>query len=246
MTKEHAIKKLKAIYNNKLALTSGDIAGHLPLFQELTEKIKPQVVIHNGVRDGNSSCAFVIKVLEAGGKQIDIDLTENQDVDQVRIRKELNSDQWEHWVTDVKSIDVINKLQEYKGKVDIFFSDTSHNYQDTLFELIHYTPLLSDKGIMIIHDMDPWDQYPEQSRAIEEWMKDYPQWKAKVQKGCSGIGIFYRDEEHLHGIKCDSDVGNAYPWNNNLEEIEKDNKKCIQEGLLDDMRFWTNIKKIIK
>ena len=61
-------------------------------------------------------------------------------------------------------------------------------------------------GVIITHDMDPWECFPEQSKAVDDWLANNPEWKHKTQKGNNGMTIFYRDESHLCGVKCDVDL----------------------------------------
>ena len=127
--------------------------------------------------------------------------------------------------------DLLMKLQEYKGSVDMWFSDTCHSYSGTMLELKEYSKLLSPKGIFFIHDMDPWTVYREKSRAVDIWLKDNPEWKVKVQKGNNGIAVFYRDEFHLCGIKCDGHVGDEYPWGQDVEKIIEELKILEEKGI---------------
>lgn len=216
---------LKAIYTSKRA-NRNDISGHLPLLYKLTSTIKPRVLIHNGVRDGNSSSAFALAQIENNNKLIEIDKHNVSDIDLVNIRKKC--DNWDFYVKPVEDPAIILKLQKHKGLVDIWFSDTCHSYNGTMFELKTYSKLLSPKGIFLIHDMDPWTSYAEQSRAVDEWLIDNPEWMVQVQKGNNGMAIFYRDEEHLCGVKCDSDLGKGHSY----IELENNKNEILKEVLL--------------
>ena len=226
---ETKIDLLRTIYNVKRSNIYSDIAGHLPLLYKLAQTIKPRVIIHSGVRDGNSCSAFALAQLENGGKLIDIDVLKNSDGDLRKIRD--NTENWEMNINNVQDKDLLIKLQDYKGLVDIWFSDTCHSYNGTKFELEEYTKLLSSKGIILIHDMDPWNSYEGQTKAIEQWMEKNSEWKVKIQKGHNGMAVFYRNEKHLCGVKCDSNVGDEYPWGNDLKLIKKELLKSKESGL---------------
>ena len=223
------IDLLRIMYNIKRIKTHGDIAGHLPFLYRIASTLKPNIIIHSGVRDGNSCAAFALAQLENGGKLIDIDENKNSDEDLVKIRD--NTENWTMEQTKVENEDLLMKLQEYKGSVDMWISDTCHSYSGTMLELKEYSKLLSPKGIFFIHDMDPWTVYREQSRAVDIWLKDNPEWKVKVQKGNNGIAVFYRDEFHLCGIKCDGHVGDEYPWGQDVEKIIEELKILEEKGI---------------
>ena len=232
------LKRLKFIYDVK-RISDTDIAGHVPLIYKLASKIKPRVIIQNGVRNGNSGISLAIAQLENNNLLVDIDLVDLMDGDMREIRNTV-PDNWINFIGNVQSTDILAELQEYKGKVDLFFSDTSHNYEDTIFELEHYMPLLSPTGIMLMHDMDPWNRYKGQAKALDEYFSKRPEWNWCVQTGNNGIGIFYRDEEHLHGIKCNNDIG-IWPYGQDFKKIIDSTNKLKKEGILENLTYGPNV-----
>lgn len=201
------IEKITDIYNEKCSKHNSDIAGHLPLLYNLTKTLKPSVIIQAGIRDGNSGSAFAKASLEEGLTLVDIDTNELGDNRLLEIRSDEDKWHFHQGRTDDKKI--VQDIQKYKGKVGIFFTDTSHNYNDTKFELDTYSKLLSPEGIILIHDMDPWDCYPNQTRAVEEFLEENSKWKYTVQKGNFGMATLYRFKENLGGVECSNDLG--YP-----------------------------------
>ena len=199
------LEKLKAVYDLNSTRSGSDIGGHLPLIYELTKAIKPRVIIQAGIRDGNSDCAFALAAIEDGATLVDIDINDvgNGVLTDVRDLE----DNWTFLKGRTDSPEIVEEVQQYKGKVDIFFTDTSHNYKDTIFELNEYSKLLSPNGIIMIHDMDPWDQYPEQTRAVDEFLANNKKYKVKVQTGNNGMAVLYRLKKDLCDVKCDSDLG---------------------------------------
>lgn len=199
------ITKVKAIYDRNCAKRRCDIAGHLPLIYELATKLKPRVIVQAGIRGGSSDSAFALASLEQNIHLVDIDINDVQDRELIKVRETV--DKWVFYHGRTDSQDIVNAVSTYEGQIDIFFTDTSHNYADTKFELENYSKFLSDKGIIMIHDMDPWEHYPDQSRAVDEFLADNPQFQVKVQKGNNGMAVLYRDESHLCGVVCDKDTG---------------------------------------
>lgn len=199
------IQKLKAIYDKNCAKSRCDIAGHLPLIYELATELKPRVIVHAGIRGGSSDSAFALAAVEQDIHLVDIDINDVSDRGLIEVRNTVDKWVFHHGRTD--SQDIVNEVSKHSGQVDIFFTDTSHNYPDTKFELENYTKFLSNRGIIMIHDMDPWNHYPDQSRAVDEFLVDNPEFQVKVQKGNNGMAVLYRDEAHLYGVVCDRDTG---------------------------------------
>ena len=200
------IEILEGLYAEKCASKGSDIAGHLPHLRNLVETIKPKLIIHAGIREGNSGIALGIGAYNVNAKMIDIDLNDyinyESAYDLIDIRNQISN-----WAFIQGSTEqVFPQLAEYSGDVDIFFTDTSHNYEDTKFEFKNYATLLSPTGIILTHDMDPWNHWADQARAVDEWLVANPEWKHQTQKGNNGMTIFYRDEAHLCGVKCDVDL----------------------------------------
>lgn len=202
---ENHINELKRIYELKRDKKGSDIAGHLPLLYELASTLKPRVIIHAGIRDGNSGSAFALATLENDLTLIDIDPTELRDKELVTVRNQVPN--WIFLQGRTDKPEIVEELRKRKGKVDIFFTDTSHNYEDTRFELFTYKEFLSDTAIILIHDMDPWGRYEDQCRAVQEFLDDNPEFKYTCQTGNNGMGVLYRDEAHLGGVVCDNDLG---------------------------------------
>lgn len=202
---ENQINKVKAIYDRNCAKRRCDIAGHLPLIYELATELQPRVIVHAGIRGGSSDSAFALAALEQDIHLVDIDVNDVSDAGLIEVRDTV--DKWVFHKGRTDNQDIVNAVSEHNGQVDIFFTDTSHNYPDTKFELENYTKFLSDRGIIMIHDMDPWKHYPDQAKAVDEFLEANPEFQVKVQKGNNGMAVLYRDEAHLCGVVCDKDTG---------------------------------------
>lgn len=202
---ENKIDKVKAIYDKNCSKSLCDIAGHLPLIYELATKLHPRVIVHAGIRGGSSDSAFALAALEQDIHLVDIDINDVSDANLIEVRNTVEKWVFHHGRTD--NPDIVNAVSIHNGQVDIFFTDTSHNYEDTKFELENYTKFLSDRGIIMIHDMDPWTHYPDQAKAVDQFLEANPEFQVKVQKGNNGMAVLYRDESHLCGVVCDKDTG---------------------------------------
>lgn len=199
------IEQLRAIYLRNCQKKGCDIAGHLPFIYELATELKPEVIVHAGIRDGTSDSAFALAAVEQDSYLVDIDINEVSDPGLIEVRNTV--DKWTFHQGRTDDPEIVKKVSVHDRKVDIFFTDTSHNYPDTKFELGTYTRFLSEKGIIMIHDMDPWNLFPDQTRAVNEFLADHPEFSVKVQKGNNGMAVLYRAEAHLCGVICDRDTG---------------------------------------
>ena len=200
------LETLEDLFNEKKNRSRSDIAGHLPYLLELVEAIKPKVIVHAGIRDGHSGAAFALGAYKVGAELVDVDVADYQNVESKHNFQELR-EKCSFWAFKQGTTEAIfPQLSELLGKVDIFFTDTSHNYEDTKFELWNYMQLLSPTGIIIMHDMDPWAHFADQAKATDEWLAACSDWKVKLQKGNNGMAVFYRDEAHLCGVVCDNEL----------------------------------------
>lgn len=201
------LETLQDLFEEKKNRSGSDIAGHIPFLLELVEAIKPKIIIHAGIRDGHSGAAFALGAYKVGATLIDIDMEDYQNLSDSKYNFQELRSKLPFWSFNQGTTkEVFPKLNSLTGQVDIFFTDTSHNYDDTKFELWNYMQLLSPTGIIIMHDMDPWAHFPDQARATDEWLAACLDWKFKVQKGNNGMAIFYRDESHLCGVICDNQL----------------------------------------
>lgn len=201
------LETLQGLFEEKKNRSGSDIAGHLPLLLELVEAKKPRIILHAGIRDGHSGSAFALGAHKVGATLIDIDVEDYQNLGDSKYNFQELRNQLPFWSFKQGTTEnVYPSLSNLMGQVDIFFTDTSHNYHDTKFELWNYMNLLSPTGIILMHDMDPWGHFAEQAKATDEWLENHPEWEVKLQKGNNGMAVFYRDEDHLCGVVCDNQL----------------------------------------
>ena len=133
------LETLQGLFEEKKNRSGSDIAGHLPLLLELVETIKPKVIIHAGIRDGHSGSAFALGAFKVGAALIDVDMEDYQNLSDSKYNFQELRSKLPFWSFQKGSTEeVFPKLSNLAGKVDIFFTDTSHNYEDTKFELWNY------------------------------------------------------------------------------------------------------------
>jgi len=162
-----------------------DIKEHLPYLTSIVKEMKAKTILELGVYQGNSTRAFLKSAEESGAIVVSIDWNETHHV----------SDS-PNWIF-IKANDGQLPI---KGKFDILFIDTSHNYLETLFELEKYSPMVKNPGVIILHDTVSSLNRPLQGvyGAIQEFLKKHPkQWSFENRENCNGLGILKR----IQGVK---------------------------------------------
>ena len=149
-----------------------DIQEYLPFLHETARGYAGVRVLELGSRKGNSTLAFLAAAAAAGGRvwSGDItDVTRNPEV-----RPWASAPGW----TFICGDDTDPAVQaRFPGEVDVFFLDTSHEYEHTLAELRAYMPRVTPGGVALFHDTNllgwggnpPRDDVPEVRQALDAW-----------------------------------------------------------------------------
>ncbi len=146
-----------------------DICEHLDFLYESAKKYPEVCILELGVRDGNSTTAFIKAVEENAGKMISVDIMDCSGV--------CSSSYWKF----VKCDDV-----EYEPPhlFHVIFIDTSHEYAHTLTELEKFSNFLTSDGIILMHDtMDK-----NVMDAIKKFMERHPEWSFENREFNNGLG----------------------------------------------------------
>ncbi len=167
---------------------NGDIHQHLPTLFDYASQ--PDVsIIELGVRDGDSTTAFLAGIEIGGGTLWSCDTVAPKFL---KAYQEA-CPQWTfEWGDD------LDRAPHAPTKVDVLFIDTSHTYQHTKAELEIYGPKVKPGGVILLHDTElrsPVDSPPDDPpfpvlEAAKEYAKDR-KWKLELIKGCHGLGIIH-------------------------------------------------------
>jgi len=130
---------------------------------------------------------------------------------------------WEFFLGDDREqfLPIEECLNRKNQEVDILLIDTHKNYELTKFELENYSKLLSESGIILMHDLginwkwnaitsskyqrgayDPKavEEFKGHDRATMEFMNS-TEFKIKIQLGSYNMAVLYRDISHLNGVE---------------------------------------------
>jgi predicted O-methyltransferase YrrM len=159
-----------------------DTASRLALYV-LCRAVKPAVVVETGVASGTSS-SYILRALDknAQGKLYSIDVpwyTVSQnwkgafpngvnpnpiELQSGWIIPDYLRDRWEltMGLTSEKLPAVLKKA----GKVDVFFHDSEHSYENMAREFKTIWPGLRKKGVMLVHNVDKNTAFAEFERNV--------------------------------------------------------------------------------
>lgn len=131
----------EAEYQTRLAGPWSDIKDQLPLLFERACRYPRVRVTEFGVRTGESTSAFLAAAEATGGhvSSFDIDVPKVPD--------------WWHELP----LWTFTQAASYNRAVtfpacDVLFIDTSHAYDETIYELRHLVPLVAPGGLVLCHD----------------------------------------------------------------------------------------------
>lgn len=215
-----------------------DMYFHAPLMTGLVLAKNNRTVLELGVRTieggekSTSTFIFWEALKERNDSMLyscDLNVPEK---DAKQIKRLKKSGIWKFFQGDTQKLfePIAASLKEEDRKVDILFIDTCKEYELTKFELENYSKILSDTGIILIHDIGlrtyrrPSLSFPSlankttkgHDRAIREFLAA-TDFKLRCQLGSYNMGVLYRHLEDLCGIKVNNDL----LVNNNRKKINK-------------------------
>ena len=162
------VTTLRDGYLDRLSKWS-DIQEYLPFLHEIAKSYRSVRVLELGTRTGNSTLAFLAAAEAAGGHVWSGDIS--------NVAPGLRLAGVPLW-TFVCGDDMDPAVQaRFPAEVDVFFLDTSHEYEHTLAELRVYMPRVAPGGVALFHDTNlcgwggnpPEEGYPEVRQALDAY-----------------------------------------------------------------------------
>jgi GT2 family glycosyltransferase/predicted O-methyltransferase YrrM len=184
-------------YLRERAQTPSDINEHLELLYRIVAETNAQKIVELGVRGGNSTCALVIGAAETGGHVTSVDhgkgaaySGEEPTWDSLAQASVVINDKLDlsgYWMLVVR--DDLEFAREYDDEIDVLMIDTSHSYEQTRKELEAWGSKVVTGGFIVIHDTV---SFPEQNKAIWEFMDEHQFSDYVEHKNCNGLGIIIK------------------------------------------------------
>jgi hypothetical protein len=167
-----------------------DIVAHLPELHEHACRPESPVIIELGVRDGQSSSAFLAALeLKGAGHLCSVDLVEPK----VPVH-------WRRlvcWHIRIGHDLDPGVLDWAPRECDVLFIDTSHEYEHTLAELRAYVPRVRPGGVVLCHDTELMQPLPE--RIGYRPQPTYPVFNA-LQTYCAESGLDWENRSGCFGL----------------------------------------------
>ena len=143
---------LRAEYEGRWSRPS-DMQHYMPLLYETALAYPGVLVTELGVREGNSTSAFLTAAEQAGGHVWSVDIAEPKVPgywSRVPAADAMMDRRWDLTVADDMSDDVEPQ------PCNVLFIDTSHEYEHTLAELRKFVPSVLPGGVVLCHDTLNW------------------------------------------------------------------------------------------
>jgi len=158
--------------------------GHLLRLYQLVVGVplKDKIVVELGVRNGESTTAFLAAVNDSGGHLFSVDILECQ-----RVRKRLTGEP--NW-TFVQRDDM-DVVKEWNQPIDHLFIDTDHAFDHTLAELREWGKWVKFFGLISLHDIHT-RTYRDVPKAIRQYLSENPAFKYTEYSGSYGLGLIQK------------------------------------------------------
>jgi cephalosporin hydroxylase len=191
------LRKEVLSYLRERAQTPSDINEHLELLYGIVAGTNAQKIVELGVRGGNSTCALAIGAAETGGHVTSVDHGRGAEYSgeeptwdslaQASIVINDKLDLGGYWRLVVR--DDLEFAKEYDDEIDVLMIDTSHSYEQTGKELEAWGGKVVAGGFIVIHDTV---SFPEQNKAIWEFLDEHQFSDYVEHKNCNGLGIIIK------------------------------------------------------
>lgn len=151
-----------------------DIVEHLPFLTKVCLDLEAKTILELGVRDGNSTRAFLDAAKILNAKVISVDIED--------CSKLFNDGNWEFY--QMNDLDYV--LSE---EIDVLFIDTSHTFGQTLAELEKFAPMVKNYGVIILHDTV---SCPDVYAAVKLFLMCHDEYVLEHRINCNGLGILWK------------------------------------------------------
>ena len=177
-----------------------DIREYLPFLHDTAKSYENVRVLELGSRKGNSTLAFLAAAEEVDGHVWSGDITDVSRDPQGM----LPWAQCPRW-TFVCGDDMDPKIREwFPPQVDVFFLDTSHEYEHTLAELRAYMPRVAPGGVALFHDTNLYGWTGGLPAGI--WAggtpagENYPEVRQALDEYCAETGLSWENLPGTYGL----------------------------------------------
>lgn len=132
-----------------------------------------------------------------------------------------------------------------KGKIDVAFVDGLHTYQQTLKDIENCLKFLNEKGIIIVHDCNPTNEFSAVSDREIAKKAGQKKWNGDVWKAILHLRSTRQDLE-IFTLDCDYGLGiiKKIPTKEKLDFLPEQIKKMSYQDLEKNRGKFLNLKNI--
>lgn len=167
-------------------------------------RLNAQTILELGRGHGTSTTTLLFACRETGGSVISVDINGSHGTAE-ETKNLIKKFQLDNRITIVVQNDR-EYIKQFNQPIDLLFIDTSHAYDQTVFELEKYTPLIKLSGECILHDILHGAHYNDICRATIEFVYKQrrtdcvwktvdaktPTWNLEIFNTCNGLGRLYQ------------------------------------------------------
>lgn len=192
-------------YLAERAKAETDMAGHLLFLYQLVVYANLRRIVELGTRGGESTLALLIGAARMDGHVTSVDhgkgspyaaeppTREFLKEAERMIREDLDLGRF--WTLVIR--DDLEYAAEYDDEIDLLLVDTVHSYDQTRKELEAWGKKVVDGGFILVHDTV---SYPEQNKAIWEYLDNNPASILVEHSESNGLGIILKDSGNIAEI----------------------------------------------
>jgi predicted O-methyltransferase YrrM len=164
--------------------------------------MKAKTIVETGLGQGNSTIIFLEACRFLGDcKLYTFEININKE-DTLPARKRISELGLEPWWTLIEKDSVQAGREWSYGKIDVLFLDSHHSYEHVKAELEAFKPHLSEKAVILCHDIHPAPEHQTHEmyktggplRAIKEFQNRNPEWNFLDFTAYNGMGVLIRLE----------------------------------------------------
>lgn len=106
---------------------------------------------HNVMEIGTSGATFFVLSRLATGKKVAVDIRDLRP----RIHNFMFGHEWRFFQGDSQTSEMLGDIRRYCDAFDVVLIDGDHRYEGVKRDFENYRQLLSERGVILLHDVDP-------------------------------------------------------------------------------------------
>jgi predicted O-methyltransferase YrrM len=119
---------------------------------------------HNVLEIGTVGATFFLLSQLSTGKKVSVDIHDRGP----RLHHFMFGHEWRFFQGDSQTPEMQTQVRSFCKEFDLIFIDGDHRYEGVKRDFENYRPLLSDRGVILFHDVDP-DHAFKSAEAGDVW-----------------------------------------------------------------------------